>query len=94
MMASVEIGDSKYWLEYQLKVRRKRKIFSKGDVKLILEKEEVEDVEFWEIYEHEALRLIEELFHEGKNRYEVLEYIQKYYGMKESDAKELLDFAE
>ncbi len=41
-----------------------------------------------------ALRLIEELFHEGKSRDEVLEYIQKYYGMKESDAKELLDFAE
>ncbi len=99
MMASVEVGDKKFWIEYLIKVKRKRKVFNSDDVKVILEKEEVEDVEFWGIYEYgevarAALRLIEELFHEGKSRDEVLEYIQKYYGMKEYDAKELLDFAE
>ncbi len=100
MLASVEIGDRKFWLEYMIKVKKKRKVFSKDNVKLILEKEEVEDVEFWGVYEYgevakAALKLIEELFiKENKSRDEVLEYIQKYYGMKKPDAKELLDYAE
>ena len=62
-MASVEVGDKKFWIEYLIKVKRKRKVFNSDDVKVILEKEEVEDVEFWGIYEYgevarAALRLI------------------------------------
>ncbi len=39
MMASVEIGDKKFWIEYLIKVKRKRKVFNGDDVKVILEKE-------------------------------------------------------
>ncbi len=99
-MASVEVEDKIYWLEYWVKVRKKRKIFKNGETKLILEKEEIDGIEICGILSNEemarlAVRYVDELYNKyDLTRKEVLKKLMDFFGVDEQDAKGLLDYAE
>ena len=47
MMASLEVGDKRFFLEYGLKVRKVRKTYRNGRYRVVLEKEKLEGLEIW-----------------------------------------------
>ncbi|WP_456328955.1 hypothetical protein [Archaeoglobus sp.] len=101
MLASVEIGKSKFWIEFVIRTRKRIKEYHYDDSTRIIEIERrPEDVLILGVTRHEdfvreVLREIEYLFVvEDLSRDEVLEKIKDIFGLNDEDAKELLDYAE
>jgi len=100
MMVSLELDNKKFFLEYGLKVRKKKEVYEGIEAVYVIEKEEFEGLKIFAIHDYEeiakyALRLVYELFHvHNLPRHEVFKKLKEFYGLTDEDAKELMDYAE
>jgi|Deesub1362B_J571_1020462.scaffolds.fasta_scaffold01713_18 hypothetical protein len=99
-MSSIEVGEKKLWVEFAIKTTKKVREYHYDDFTRIVEIENrPESIEIWGVYEYgdvatQIFKTISKLFEQDLSREEILEYIQKVYGLNEKDAKELFDYAE